>query len=313
MSENQRTPALMLSLALHGALVALALLMSYAVNQQVKNPPKIFELVAGAGDNYMATEAPALGSPTGLKLDLPTTPTPQIEPAPEPVAPAPVVVAPEPSPITPAPIEKAPPEKAPVEKPKPEKTPPKPAETKAPNFKNQIAKKVKQAEAKAKQEIKKEQAAEAKMTKEAFDKANKAKAVAKAKGGSAKIEPVGQGIREGVVGGSTKNTKGGAGGKALTAEDGTLMERYFSLLKARLKENHEKPSGLSDALMARVEFYVGTDGSISRVRISKSSGSEEFDRSVREAFARTKSIGARPDKKGETVELEFRMREEDGD
>ena len=59
MSENQRTPALMLSLALHGALVALALLMSYAVNQQVKNPPKIFELVAGAGDNYMATEAPA--------------------------------------------------------------------------------------------------------------------------------------------------------------------------------------------------------------------------------------------------------------
>jgi colicin import membrane protein len=313
MSETQRTPALMLSLALHGALVALALLMSYAVKQQVKNPPKIFELVAGAGDNYMATEAPALGSPTGLKLDLPTTPTPQIEPAPEPVAPAPVVVAPEPSPITPAPIEKTPPEKAPIEKPKPEKTPPKPAETKAPNFKNQIAKKVKQAEAKAKQEIKKEQAAEAKMTKEAFDKANKAKAVAKAKSGSTKIEPVGQGIREGVIGGSPKNTKGGTGGKALTAEDGTLMERYFSLLKARLKENHEKPSGLSDALMARVEFYVSADGSISRVRISKSSGSEEFDRSVREAFARTKSIGARPDKKGETVELEFRMREEDGE
>lgn len=296
----------MLSLALHGALVALALLLSYAVNQQVKNAPKVFELVAGAGDNYMATEAPALGSPTGLKLDLPTTPTPQIEPAPEPVVPAPVVAAPEPSPITAAPIEKAP-----VEKPKPEKAPPKPAEPTVPNFKNQIAKKVKQAEAKAKQEIKKEQAAEAKMTKEAFDKANKAKAVAKAKGGSAKIEPVGQGIREGVVGGSPKNTKGGAGGKALTAEDGTLMERYFSLLKARLKENHEKPSGLSDALMARVEFYVGADGSISRVRISKSSGSEEFDRSVREAFARTKSIGARPDKKGETVELEFRMREED--
>jgi len=306
MSENQRTPALMFSLALHGALVALALLLSYAVNQQVKNAPKVFELVAGAGDNYMATEAPALGSPTGLKLDLPTTPTPQIEPAPEPVVPAPVVAAPEPSPITAAPIEKAP-----VEKPKPEKAPPKPAEPTVPNFKNQIAKKVKQAEAKAKQEIKKEQAAEAKMTKEAFDKANKAKAVAKAKGGSAKIEPVGQGIREGVVGGSPKNTKGGAGGKALTAEDGTLMERYFSLLKARLKENHEKPSGLSDALMARVEFYVGADGSISRVRISKSSGSEEFDRSVREAFARTKSIGARPDKKGETVELEFRMREED--
>jgi colicin import membrane protein len=297
MSETQRTPAFMLSLALHGVLVVLALLMSYAVNQQVKNAPKVFELVAGAGDNYLATEAPALGSPTGVKLDLPTAPTPQIEPTPETVAPAPVA-APEPSPITPAPIEKA---------------PPKPAEPAVPNFKNQITKKVNRAEAKAKQEIKKEREAEAKMTKEAFDKANKAKAVAKAKGGSSKIEPVGQGIREGVIGGSPKNTKGGAGGKALTAEDGTLMERYFSLLKARLKENHEKPSGLSDALMARVEFYVGSDGSISRVRISKSSGSEEFDRSVREAFARTKSIGARPDKKGETVELEFRMREEDAD
>ena len=302
MSETQRTPAFMLSLALHGVLVVLALLMSYAVNQQVKNAPKVFELVAGAGDNYLATEAPALGSPTGLKLDLPTTTTAQIEPTPEPVAPAPVA-APEPSPITPAPIEKAPPEKAPL----------KPAEPAVPNFKNQIVKKVNRAEAKAKQEIKKEQAAEAKMTKEAFDKANKAKAVAKAKSGSAKIEPVGQGIREGVIGGSPKNSKGGAGGKALTAEDGSKMERYFSLLKARLKENHEKPTGLSDALMARVEFYVGADGSISRVRISKSSGSEEFDRSVREAFARTKSIGARPDKKGETVELEFRMREEDGE
>ena len=312
MSDNQRTPAFMLSLALHGALVAVLLLISYAVNQQVKNAPKIFELVAGAGDNYMASEAPALGSPTGLKLDLTTTPAPQVEPKPEPVAPVPVVT-PEPSPITPAPIEKAPPEKVPVEKPKPEKAPSKPVEPAVPNFKNQIVKKVNRAEAKAKQEIKKEREAEAKMTKEAFDKANKAKAVAKAKGGSSKIEPVGQGIREGVIGGSPKNTKGGAGGKALTAEDGTLMERYFSLLKSRLKENHEKPSGLSDALMARVEFYVGADGSISRVRISRSSGSEEFDRSVREAFARTKSIGARPDKKGETVELEFRMREEDGD
>jgi colicin import membrane protein len=309
MSETERTPAaFMLSLALHGALVVVALLFSYALDQQVKNAPKVFELVAGAGDNYAATEAPALGSPTGVKLDLPAAPTPQIEPAADPLPPAPTVV-PDPSPIEPAPIEKAPPEKVPVEKPKPEKNPPKPADTTVPNFKNQIVKKVIRADSQAKREIKKERDAEAKITKDAFDKANKAKA----KGGSSKIEPVGVGIKEGVIGGSPKNTKGGAGGKALSAEEGKLMERYFSLLKSRLKENHEKPSGLSDTLMARVEFYVGADGSISRVRISKSSGSEEFDRSVREAFARTKSIGARPDKKGETVELEFRMREEDAE
>ena len=89
------------------------------------------------------------------------------------------------------------------------------------------------------------------------------------------------------------------------------MEGYFSLLKLRLKENHEKPSGLSDTLVAKVTFYVGADGSIRRVSISRSSGSSEFDRSVLEAFSRTRSIGARPDKKGEALELEFKMREED--
>lgn len=305
MSETERTPAFMLSLALHGALVVVALLFSYALNQQVKNAPKVFELVAGAGDNYAATEAPALGSPNGVKLDLPPPPTPQIEPTAAPT------VSAEPSPIESAPMEKTPPEKAPVEKPQPEKTPSKPADNTVPNFKNQIVKKVIRADSQAKREIKKERDAEAKITKDAFDKANNNKA--KAKGGSSKIEPVGVGIKEGVIGGSPKNTKGGAGGKALSAEEGKLMERYFSLLKSRLKENHEKPSGLSDTLMARVEFYVGADGSISRFRISKSSGSEEFDRSVREAFARTKSIGARPDKKGETLELEFRMHEEDAE
>ena len=278
--------------------------MTYAAGEHRKEAPKVFELVAGAGDNYMATEAPALGSPGGVKLAIPPPPAPKVEPAPEPVAPAPQPV-PEPSPVTPAPLEKAPPTMAPVTK---------ASEPPVPNFKNQIVKKIIRADSQAKREIKKEREAEAKLTKEAFDKANKAKAAAAAKGGPTKVAKIDtEGIRSGVLGGSTKNTTGGAGGKASVAEDGSLMERYFALLKNRLKENHEKPTGLSDTLVARVEFYVGADGSISRVRISRSSGSDEFDRSVREAFGRTKSIGARPDKKGETVELEFRMREEDGD
>ncbi|OYV01699.1 MAG: cell envelope biogenesis protein TolA, partial [Verrucomicrobiales bacterium VVV1] len=124
--SSDRSPApFMLSLTLHGAVVALALFLSYAVSQKAKNAPKVFELVAGAGDNYMATEAPALGVPGGVKLELPTPPAPK----PEPVAPAPPAAVketvPEPSPITPAPIEKAPPEKA----------APKPADTTVPNFK----------------------------------------------------------------------------------------------------------------------------------------------------------------------------------
>jgi colicin import membrane protein len=294
----------MLSLTLHAAVVAVLLFLTYAASPGNKEKPQVFELVAGAGDNYMATEAPALGSPGGVKLDLPAPPVPQpqIEPAPEPPAPQPAL--PEPSPTTPAPIEK----KAP-----PVKKADAPEPTEAPNFKKQITKQIIRAESQAKRDIKRERDKEAKITKEAFDKANKAKAkeAASAKGSPAKVAKIdAEGIAAGVIGGSTKNKIGGGGGKALVAEDGKPMERYFSLLKLRLKENHEKPSGLSDTLVARVEFFVGADGSISRVRISRSSGSAEFDRSVLEAFSRTRNIGARPDKKGEAVELEFKMREE---
>lgn len=302
---SDRSPAFMLSLTLHAAVVAVLLFLSYAASPENKEKPQIFELVAGAGDNYMATEAPALGSPSGVKLDLPAPPAPQlqVEPAPEPPAPQPAV--PEPSPITPAPIEK----KAP-----PVKKTEAPQNTDVPDFKKQITRKLIVADSQAKRDIKREREKEAKITKEAFDKANKAKAkqASNAKGSPAKVAKIdAEGIAAGVVGGSPKNKTGGAGGKALVAEDGRPMERYFSLLKLRLKENHEKPSGLSDTLVARVEFFVGADGSISRVRISRSSGSAEFDRSVLEAFSRTRTIGARPDKKGETVELEFKMREED--
>jgi len=302
---SDRSPAFMLSLTLHAAVVAVLLFLTYAASPGDKEKPQVFELVAGAGDNYMATAAPALGSPGGVKLDLPAPPTPQpqIEPAPEPPAPQPAL--PEPSPITPAPIEK----KAP-----PVKKADAPEPTEVPNFKKQITKQIIRAESQAKRDIKRERDKEAKITKEAFDKANKAKAkeAASAKGSPAKVAKIdAEGIAAGVIGGSTKNKIGGGGGKALVAEDGKPMERYFSLLKLRLKENHEKPSGLSDTLVARVEFFVGADGSISRVRISRSSGSAEFDRSVLEAFSRTRTIGARPDKKGEAVELEFKMREED--
>ncbi len=302
---SDRSPAFMLSLTLHAAVVAVLLFLSYAASPGNKEKPKIFELVAGAGDNYMATEAPALGSPGGVKLDLPAPPAPQpqIQPAPEPPAPQPAL--PEPSPITPAPMEKkAPPvKKADASEP-----------TEVPNFKKQITKQIIRAESQAKRDIKRERDKEAKITKEAFDKVNKARdrEAANAKGIPAKIAKIdAEGIAAGVTGGSTKNKTGGAGGKALAAEDGTQMDRYFAQLKLKLKENHEKPSGLSDTLVARVEFFVGADGSISRVRISRSSGSSEFDRSVLDAFSRTRSIGARPDKKGETVELEFKMREED--
>ncbi len=291
-----RSPsAFMLSALFHGALVVLILLLAYVANEHRPDAPKILELVAGPGNNYAATVAPALGVPGGIKVSVPTPPAPAPQPAPEPVpAPAPPPVA-EVSPVAPAPIEK-----------------PKPADPAAPNFKRTIQRQIIRADSKAKAEIKKEREAEAKITKEQFDRENKAKAAA-VKTVQLKVAKIdADGIKNGVVGGSTENKTGGASGKALTREEGTELEAYFSLLKSRLKENHEKPPGLSDTVAARVEFFVAADGSISRVRILRSSRSAEFDRSVLEAFARTKNIGPRPDHQSDMKELEFKMHDEDG-
>ena len=108
-----------------------------------------------------------------------------------------------------------------------------------------------------------------------------------------------------------ENKTGGAGGKALTREEGSELDAYFSLLKSRIKENHVPPEGVSDTLEARVEFLLAANGSLSEVRIAKSSGNAEFDRSVVEACERTHSIGPRPDGRSEMVQMTIRMREEE--
>jgi len=51
---SDRSPAFMLSLTLHAAVVAVLLFLSYAASPGKKEKPQVFELVAGAGDNYMA-------------------------------------------------------------------------------------------------------------------------------------------------------------------------------------------------------------------------------------------------------------------
>ena len=294
-----RSPsALLLSATLHGLLVGIALLLAYAVESDVKEQPKVFELVAGEGDNYGALEAPALGVPGGVKISIPeppaAAPTP---PAPAPVAPPPQEAVPEPV-ITKAPEEK------------PVKATPKPAETKAPDFSKQIKRKIIRSEAKAKAEVKKEREAEQKrLSKEEFDRQNRAR-VASASGG--RVQHVdAEGIAGGVVGGSAANKTGGAGGKALSREAGDLMDAYFSLVKRKMKDALDKPPGLSDSLTAVAEFHLGSDGSVSGARISRSSGNAEFDRAVLDAVSRYRTIGARPDHKGETLALTFKMKEED--
>jgi colicin import membrane protein len=265
-----------LSALLHGGVIALVLFFSYAATSVVKDEPKILELVAGAGDNYAATAAPALGSPGGVKLQQAPVPRAETPPAPRPRAePPPIQSAPEAAP--------APPKAA---------KPAKPVDLVA-DLKRVEARREKRLEAK----YEKEKEAELKKE-EAAAKADKV----------AHIDA--EGIRDGVLGGSTENKVGGAGGNALTREEGSELEAYFQMLTNRVRENAVPIEGVSDALEARVEFMLAADGTISHIRVIKSSGNSEFDASAIEAVSQTHSIGPRPDGRSDTRTMLYKLHNE---
>ena len=119
------------------------------------------------------------------------------------------------------------------------------------------------------------------------------------------------GIIKGVLGGSTANKTGGAGGTALTRNEGPVLDAYFALLRERLLKALDKPAGLSDTLVAEVEFRLNADGSITGAKIIGPSGSAEFDRAVLDAYARVR-LPERPDKKSSVHQLRFRTKDLDG-
>jgi colicin import membrane protein len=304
MSEGA-TKGFWMSALLHGVAAAVLFIATFVVRSAETEPVKIFELVAGEGDNFMATEAPALGTPGGVKVDLPEPPAPRPAP-PEPV----------PTPVAPAPPPPAP----------KNATPPKPAESTAPNFTKQINREVIKGESRAKRDIAKERAAEKKrleaekkrleeekkrMTKEEFDRLNKSKGSPTS---SSKTSPVkvtkidAEGIAKGVVGGSRNNKTGGAGGKALKNDNDDVLLGYFALFKQRLRTEFEPPPGLSDTLKVTISVLSHPDGSLTNPRVIKSSGSREFEEAVLAAIRRVR-MPPRPDKKTENVELDFSMRE----
>src|SRR5258708_4830872 len=90
-----RSPsAFALSTLLHAGVAAVVLLGIFYSQSHAPARPVIFELVAGDGNNYMATEALALGSPNGLpKLTIRKTVS---MPAPAPATPAVVETVPSP-------------------------------------------------------------------------------------------------------------------------------------------------------------------------------------------------------------------------
>jgi TonB family protein len=118
-----------------------------------------------------------------------------------------------------------------------------------------------------------------------------------------------KGIAEGVLGGSASST-GGGGGHALTAGQRTALDAYIARLVTALRQNLEKPPGLSDLLSADVEFLIAADGTISRIHIVRSSGNAAFDESCIDAFRRMGSVGPKPDGKSVTWVMGFKMKDD---
>lgn len=281
-----RSPsAFALSTLLHAGVAAAVLLGIFFSQQRHPVQPVVFELVAGAGNNYAATVAPALGSPAGrLKFDLPQA-------APTPEAPSPPATE-----RPPAVVEAAPPKSDQI-----------------PNFTKSIKRTINRKVRKAEAQIKAERVAEAKrLSKEEFDRLHKQLAAAKAAAPHAKVPRIdAQGIANGVIGGSTANTTGGAGGKALTREEQSLLDSYYAMLRQRLRDALVKPPGLSDRLVTVIEVNILADGTLADARIVQSSGSDEFDRAALDTFAEVGSIGPKPDGRSELLRIPFRMVDDD--
>lgn len=330
-SPTSNPKAIVASAALHALMIGIALWIAYDSGNSKK--PQVFELVAGAGDNFGATEAPAIGVAGGgpaLEIPLPPTLNP-INPAATEASATPIEAAPTP-PADPSPIEPAPPtpptpptktkvvdaKDSGATKPVPDIPKMTKAVTRISDKRAANIKKKAEAEQKAAADrAAKEAALNAKrMTKEEFDKQNKGKGTnpsqrTTAGGGTGSTKRIdAEGIAGGVVGGSAKNKTGGAGGTALTRQDIELSDAYISLLIRKLKEAHQKPDGLSDLLQTIVEFRLTSSGSVVNVTIVSSSRNSEFDQSVLSAFRRISLPPPPPNLKTSDYKLTFKMKED---
>jgi len=302
-----RSPtAFLISATIHGLFAAVMFYTAYALKDEIIDKAKVFELVAGEGDNYAATEAPALGTPGGVKFDMPAAPksAPVFTP-PEPVQePEPVVQSPvqavEPPKVEPKPkVQPAPkPEPSPVVKADPKAV--KKADPVVPNFVDKMKRTQVRLDAKQRAQREKEAKAAALAAKNAEIAAKKAELL-KGNGGPTKIAKIdAEGIAKGVLGGSTANKVGGAGGTALSRAEQDELGTYFALVKMRIKEAMAQVDA-DDNIVAKVEFHVSPAGTFSQVRIIRSSGNAEYDQAVLDAFHKVSSVRRDKDDQGELV------------
>jgi TonB family protein len=113
-----------------------------------------------------------------------------------------------------------------------------------------------------------------------------------------------------VLGGSAENTKGGAGGKALTVDERSDVEAYTAMLISRLQEFLNDTPGLDDGLRAEVEVRVLSDGRLTGAKIVTSSKNQAFDQAILRAI-RTIGMPARPKGLQEVLTIPFSTRAKD--
>ncbi len=296
------------SVMIHGAFVAMVLVSAWVLKDQPLNKPtEVFELVAGEGDNWQATEATAYGRPdaTGTTpIAPPSTPTP---------APAP--------PATTRPPERSISQQmAQIAARRERQIVTQHRREEAARERREAAERAKAEKLAAQKEAADKAAADKAaaeqrktMTKEEFDRLNpqrtprSSSSSKQSSGPPPKIDT--RGLATGVQGGTT--AEAGSSGKAFSRAQQDRLGTYFALLKQKVKTAHVMPMGATDRLSARVSFHVSASGLISQVKIIRSSGNAEFDESVIAAF---RAVGRmddrRPDDRSDYRESEFNMSED---
>ncbi len=95
----------------------------------------------------------------------------------------------------------------------------------------------------------------------------------------------------------------------MSTADQDLLNQYFAALRSRLNATWQQPQDAPAGLYAEVSFYLDANGNISQVRIVKSSGREEFDRSVLQAFRSLGRYQPTPDRRDYPLRIPFRVLE----
>ena len=296
--NDRASSAYFSSIFLHGMVVVLIVLSAYSCSPSSSSTPKIMELVAGPGDNYMATAATKLGVENGIEVNLPSV---AIASAPTPPAPTPADTAPmapaEPVPVTPA--EVVPPTPKATAKPTKSTTKPPP---------NPILKKLNHAEVRAESAVKMH---DARLEKER----EKAAALAAKKAAAANYAKYMAGLQGQAVKGKAGGVKDGtsmadgAGGKALTAEQADAMAAWIALLSQRWRDGFVPPPDFDQKMLAHVSFHVSAAGTISSIHVTGSNGGPSFESAVAEAL-RHVTIPPPPSHKGDDYNVDFTLKDQ---